>query len=195
MPKISTFPTLFDEVKSFSISDLKRWQYLEPEYMKSGKVTWSRQGNRIGSIRITVDMDQQTVQLSYNYGAEPVSYKVSLVSVQSNLGFGRVWYFHCPVTGKRARKLYGAGKYFLHREAYPHAMYEKQTYSHYGRSLDRAFKDCFRHEKLIEELYSKHFKRYYAGKPTKRYQRIMRSLKKSEGMESQALELMNRFLI
>src|SRR5690625_7639150 len=81
-------------------------------------------------------------------------------------------YFICPHTGKRSRKLYSAGKYFLHRDAYPHAMYECQTYSKRGRMVDKVCKIMNGSDKLYEELYSKHFKTHYAGKPTKRYKQI-----------------------
>ncbi len=37
----------------------------------------------------------------------------------------------------------------------------------------------FDYDKLNEELYSKYFKTFYAGKPTKRYKRIIDQLKKA----------------
>ncbi|MFH5886452.1 hypothetical protein ACG2F4_19285 [Halalkalibaculum sp. DA3122] len=169
MPNIPTFPTILDHVKQISISKLKEWDYLKTNSFKSGTINWSRAGNEIGSIRISCKMtaEEPYIQLSYTYNKEEsVNYRVKLVSVSSNLGVGKLWYFLCPETGKRCRILYGAGKYFLHREAYPDAMYEKQTYSKQMRKLDRLFSTVYSTDDLMEELYSKHFKTHYAGKPT-----------------------------
>lgn len=98
----------------------------------------------------------------------------------SNLGNGDIWYFLCPVTKKRCRKLYSIGGYFLHREAFNSCMYESQTHSKYYRSLDKRFGGVFKQERLYEELYSKHFKKFYNGKPTKRYIKIMQEIEKTE---------------
>jgi len=188
MPKNSTYPIILDHVKQISISKLKEWQYLS--YSKSGKLSWSRAGMEAGSINLSSSMTGQPyIKLSYTYNKdEPVHYRVKLVSVPSNLGVGKLWYFVCPETGKRCRKLYGAGKYFLHREAYPDAMYESQTYSKQKRKLDKIFSTVFGVDDLMEELYSKHFKTHYAGKPTKRYKQIMRQLEQAKQMEPKLMQ-------
>lgn len=133
--------------------------------------------------------DQPYIQLSYTYNKEEsVNYKVDLVSVPSNLGKGKLWYFVCPKTGNRCRKLYGAGKYFLHREAYPDAMYESQTYSKFKRKMDKIFSTVFCVDDLMEELYSKHFKTHYDGEPTKRYKQIMNQLEQAKQMEPELMQ-------
>lgn len=196
MPKISTFPTLLDEVKQISITKLKEFGYFEPDSFKSGKLTWSWRGEQVGSINFSVDLrDVPYANLSYRYNKEEqIKYRVNLVSVPSNLGVGKIWYFKCPVTSQRCRKLYGAGKYFLHRDAYPDAMYECQTYSKYGRMIDKVCKMMNGSDKLYEELYSKHFKTYYAGKPTKRYKQILSELEYIRQNEAQALKIFQREL-
>lgn len=189
MPAHSTFPTLFDDVKQISISKLKEWDYFNAEGFKSGRLVWSRRGQEIGSISLSVDTRKDTYcTLSYTVNKdEHIKYRVDLDTVPSNLGVGKIWYFVCPHTGKRCRKLYGAGKYFLHRDAYPNAMYETQTYSEFARKMNRVFDSVFGTDKYYETLYSKHFKKYYAGKPTKRYQKILNKLDESRMMESEAL--------
>jgi len=195
MPKPYTFPTLLDEVKTVSISKLKVWNYLEPESYRSGTITWSRAGEQIGSINIFCTMrNEPYIWLTYRFNGEPVDYKVKLVSVASNLGRGKIWYFLCPVTGKRCRKLYGVGKYFLHRDAYPQAMYESQTYSKRGRMIDKVCKIMHGSDELYEELYSKHFKTHYAGKPTKRYKQIMNELEYIRQNQGQAMKIFQREL-
>ena len=189
MPKYSTYPTLLDEVKQISITKLKELGYFEPDSFKSGRLIWSRRGQEIGSINLSVNL-RETPQAYLNYTVnqeEKISYNVKLTSTNSNLGIGKIWYFVCPHTGKRCRKLYGAGKYFLHRDAYPNAMYECQTYSKRGRQIDKVCKIMNGSDKLYEELYSKHFKTHYAGKPTKRYKQILSELEYIRQNQDQAL--------
>lgn len=189
MPKQYTFPTLFDEVKQVSITKLKEFGYMEPDSFRSGRFFWNRNGQEVASINLTVNLiNAPYTEFSYTYNKdEEINYKVELTSINSNLGKGKIWYFVCPQTGKRCRKLYNAGKYFLHREAYPNAMYETQTYSKYGRMLDKVCKVLHGSDKLYEELYSKHFKTHYSGKPTKRYKKILSKLEYIEKNHDQAL--------
>ena len=141
MAKVPTFPTLYNEALQISISKLKEWEYLNPEQIKSGTLTWSRNGNKTGSISIRVNThsEQPYIELDYKYRDEPRNYKVRLVSMPSNLGKGLIWYFLCPQTNKRCRKLYSIGGYFLHREAFNGCMYETQTQSKKYRQLDKTF--------------------------------------------------------
>ena len=58
-------------------------------------------------------------------------------------------------------------------------MYECQIQSKYRRKLDKLYDAYFDYDKLYDEMYSKYFKMFYAGKPTKKYKRIMNQLKKA----------------
>lgn len=189
MPKPHTFPTLYNEALQIDISKLKGWGYFKPKQIKSGTLTWSRNGNPTGSISIQVNTrsEQPYIELDYKYRDEPRNYKVYLTSTPSNLKKGVVWYFVCPVTKKRCRKLYSIGGYFLHREAFNGCMYETQTHSKKYRQLDKlmAFLEI---ENLYSELYKKNFKKTYAGKPTKRYLRIMEQIQKAESIPYHEIE-------
>ncbi|MCZ2129491.1 MAG: hypothetical protein LC109_04415 [Bacteroidia bacterium] len=190
MPKPHTFPTLYNEALQISISKLKEWEYLNPEQIKSGTITWSRNGNKTGSISIQVNThsDQPYIELDYKYRDEPRKYKVYLTSTHSNLNKGEIWYFICPQTKKRCRKLYSIGGYFLHREAFNGCMYETQTQSKKWRQWDKTFGVYFKTDKLYSELYKKNFKKTYAGKPTKRYLRIMEQIQKAESIPYHEIE-------
>lgn len=190
MPKPHTFPTLYNEALQISISKLKGWGYLDPEQFKSGTLNWSRNGNPTGSISIQVNThsEQPYIELDYKYRDEPRNYKVRLVSIPSNLGKGLIWYFLCPQTKKRCRKLYSIGGYFLHREAFKGCMYETQTQSKKYRQLDKTLGAYFKIDNLYSELYKKNFKKYYAGKPTKRYLRIMEQIQKLESIPYHEIE-------
>ena len=89
-----------------------------------------------------------------------------------------VWFFICPHTGKRCRKLYLANTYFYHRTAFRGCMYEKQTQSKKNRNMIKIYKSYFDLDKLEEQLYKKHFKKMYAGKPTKKYLQIIKDIQK-----------------
>jgi hypothetical protein len=180
MPKFPTFPTLYDQCKQISISSLNSWGYLKPEQWKNGTITWSRGEGEYkevtAEISITVNFfsEDRYMQLNYNYNGKPINYRVSLVSKPSNLGIGVVWFFQCPQTGKYCRKLYLVDTYFYHRTAFRGCMYEKQTESHKNHSLFKLFDRAKRAENAEEQIYSKHFKKYYNGKPTKRYSKLLK---------------------
>jgi hypothetical protein len=190
MPRHSTLPTLYDECKSISTSFLKKHGFLEEGLIKTGSMTWSRNGNKTGSIGFTVNTfsDSPYIQLNYTYGEESVSYLVKLVSVPSNLGKGFIIYFLCPLTNKRCRKLYLISGKFLHRKAFRGCFYEKQTYSHRNRNLSMTFEKFFGSDKAYELLYSKYFKTHYAGKPTKRYLKLMKMISISNQINPRIVE-------
>ena len=190
MPKPRTFPTLYNEALQIHISKLKGWGYLNPEQIKSGTLNWSRNGNPTGSISIKVyTLDSQPyIELDYKYRDEPRNYKVNLTSTPSNLNRGEIWYFICPQTKKRCRKLYSIGGYFLHREAFNGCMYETQTQSKKYRQMDKTLGAYFKSDNLYSELHKKNFKKSYAGKPTKKYLRIMEQIQKAESIPYHEIE-------
>lgn len=190
MPKPHTFPTLYNEALQIHISKLKGWGYLNPEQIKSGTLNWNRNGNPTGSISIKVNThsEQPYIELDYKYRDEPRNYKVHLTSTPSNLNRGEIWYFICPQTKKRCRKLYSIGGYFLHREAFNGCMYETQTQSKKYRQLDKTLGVYFKSDNLYSELYKKNFKKSYAGKPTKKYLRIMEQIQKAESIPYHEIE-------
>lgn len=190
MPKPHTFPTLYNEALQIHISKLKGWGYLDPKQIKSGTLNWSSNGNPTGSISIKVNThsEQPYIELDYKYRDEPRNYQVYLTSTPSNLNRGEIWYFICPQTKKRCRKLYSIGGYFLHREAFNGCMYETQTQSKKYRHLDKTLGACFKSDNLYSELYKKNFKKTYAGKPTKKYLRIMEQIQKAESIPYHEIE-------
>lgn len=182
MPKFPTFPTLYNEALQIQISKLKEWDYLEPGQIKKGTINWSRNGNPTGSISIMVNThsEQPHIELDYKFQDSPRKYKVGLVSIPSNLGKGKIWYFLCPRTKKRCRKLYLISGYFFHREAFTGCMYDCQIQSKKYRQFDKTCRAYFRLDQLNEQLYKKHFKKTYAGEPTKKYLKLLEQIQKVE---------------
>lgn len=192
MPKPATFPTLYDEVKTLSISLLKKHGYLNPNQKQWGIVTWNMEGRANGSISIAVTISQYATYLILDYGCngENVHYRVDLVRIPSNLRKGHIWYFVCPKTQKRCRKLYLVENFFYHREAFSGCMYSKQTLSKRSRLLDRSIALVFGSEAIENRLHKKHLKKHYAGKPTKRYLILLHRLEEAERIDFRELEIL-----
>lgn len=165
---------------TISTSDLKEWGYLgEP---KSGYIGWYMEmGKVFANIHIHVDVSTNNpfLQVRYMYQGNNVQYIVELVSDTSNLGNGKLWYFICPESGKRARKLYYFKGKFAHRNAYDDSRYRSQILSHKQRKTHQLFKGAFAEEKLGE----KYFKTKYKGKHTAKYQSIIKKVEKAKGLD------------
>lgn len=180
MPRSATYPTLFDECKTISLADLKKLGYLHPNAVISGNLSWTCRGENTGriGIRVYTNTNLPYIELDYKCNGEPIKYRINLERQTSNLGKGKVWYFICPQTGKRCRKLHLVQCYFFHRTAFRGCFYEKQVETKYWRFLDRsALGREFKIERLFEERYVKNFKTHYAGKDTKKYLRFKRLAK------------------
>lgn len=191
MSRHSTIPTLYDEVLQISITKLKKWGYLDENGFRSGRITWSRHGIETSSIGILADMrdDFPYIELEYTYNKEEKrKYKIYLDSIPSNLGKGEIWYFVCPSTFKFCRKLYSVGGYFLHREAFKGCFYDSQVQSKYYRFVDKNYGSYFKIDQLYEELYKKNFKKFYAGKPTKRYLKLKAQIEQAESIPYEEIE-------
>jgi hypothetical protein len=188
MPKPATLPTLYNDVLQINISKLKELGYLEANQIRSGTLHWSLNGTPIGSISIEVNTYCMTIELDYKFQNEPRNYKLNIIRTPSNLGKGEILYFLCPKTNKKCRILYSISGYFLHRKAFTGCMYESQIQSERNRSLFKLYEIHFKSENLYSELYRKNFKKTYAGKPTKKYLKIMSQIQKAEQVERISIE-------
>lgn len=139
MGRYSTSPHLFDDCLTLSTTKLKEWGYLEESQIRNGTVSWTS-AFRKSEISIKVNTFSNTVLLDYLVGGEPKRYKVKLTTMNSNIGGGKIWFFVCPFTNKRCRKLYLGSDYFAHRTAYT-GMYSSQTESKFYRRLSKIFRN------------------------------------------------------
>jgi hypothetical protein len=168
MAKVYTFPTILDDVLQLRLSKLKEFGYLHGS--KQGVLKWGDAAKI--SIAVSILPEKKYLELDYNYRGQPRKYRIEIVSMPSNLGRGEVLYFLCPQTMKRCRVLYCVRGYFLHREAFPDAMYKKQTLSKSGKRFRATIADIFKVGELNDELNKKHRKTHYKGRKTKRIIRI-----------------------
>jgi|LakMenEpi03Aug12_release.lakeMendotaPanAssembly.Ray.scaffolds.fasta_scaffold1243708_1 hypothetical protein len=127
------------------------------------------------------------MKVRYSSSGNPVEYSIRLEARPANIGRGFVWYFRCPVTFKLCRKLYLYNGKFIHRTVI-NGMYEKQTYSKYGRYLDWAMGHLYGVDRYREELYKKGFRKKYAGKPSKRYKWLRAKIAASEKVDVKQID-------
>ncbi|SEW27159.1 hypothetical protein [Chitinophaga arvensicola] len=188
MARPGNYPTTYEERKPISITDLRKGSYLLPDTWRSGTISWSRNGIVNSSVSIVVDMTVASpyLELNYKWQEQTRKYRVPLIQVLSNLGTGNIWYFLCQLTNKRCRKLYLIDGYFQHREAIK-GYYEKQIQSKHYRYLEKVYGPVFKVDELYRQLSSLHFRKFYNGKPTKRYLKIIEQIKAAKSLNERDL--------
>ncbi|MBA4851525.1 hypothetical protein [Emticicia sp. BO119] len=169
---------LYDEVNTISISSLIKSGNLQPNKNTSGTIFWNRYAQKASSVSFILNtyLNNPYLELNYLNNGKPIHYRVKLIFLKSNIGRGIVWYFICPKTGKRCRKLYGINAYFLHRSAFEGCMYKKQAQSKKDREFDKIFGDSFQANQLLDQIYKKNLKKTYKGRPTKKYLKLLNQL-------------------
>lgn len=188
MPKLSTIPTVYNELKQISISDLKRWDYLNDVCIRNGAIQWSREGVQTSSIGIRVNLTTGShLELTYKVNDTSINYTVELVRKPSNLGKGFVFYFLCPFSRKLSKKLYLYGKHFVNRTMIQ-GLYECQRWSSLGRLINANYDYLENASKAMQLLESKHFMKYYDGKPTKRYLKIIHLIEYAKRQPYQSMD-------
>lgn len=191
MPKPSTYPTLYQDLNSLSIADLRRMNILHRYSRETGVIQWSSGGGISYAIHIGTSTHEDPepggdyLALAYIQREVEHRYRIQIVSRPSNLGPGRgvVYYFICPVTDKLTKKLYSIDGYFCHRSLLEKGMYKSQVESHRYRRMGKLF-DI---DDLYNEIYSKHFKQFYNGKPTRKYARLVRKIENINQLSARGL--------
>ncbi len=182
MGRWANYPTTVNDLRCIDISFLSKHEYIIPNQSKLGAIIWTSGNGTKNSISIRTVIGETTGVLTVDYtfnNTEKIRYDIQLITRQSNLGTGLIWFFVCPYTGKVCRKLHLIKGYFKHRSALPGLMYQIQIESKKWREWNRIFAKDF-NDKLHAELYSKYFKRYYNGKMTKRFARISKKIQETE---------------
>lgn len=176
MGRWSTGAMTTRECRRIELKFLIRDGYFKKGYYTRGVLSWTGGG----SIIIICDLRKSSgyVQLLYSLTnskgeSEEYDYKIYLEKVSSNLGKGDIYYFLCPISGKRCRILYQAydSQYFKCRDAYRNRIYypmqvssKKSVYNDRYWELDRQLK----------QEYKRRHTETYNGLVTKRAIRIQR---------------------
>lgn len=100
-----------EDALPISVNDLRS---LAPRQSSSGELTWTdRYGQRLLSAKYALILDEGSGVLSLSYQVidsnkqerRTAEYVIRLDTTRPHLG-GLRWWFRCPYTGRRARKLY-----------------------------------------------------------------------------------------
>jgi len=184
MGRHSDIPILYDFCKQLSVSDLKKWNYLNPNRITKGVIRFTSSNYNIleVSIKVCTHNENPFIELKYSINGTELNYCIYFELTPSNLGTGNIWYFSCPRSNTRCRKLYFINGYFQHRAAYDKGYYQTQTLGTKDKFLIRQFDKLQKCNKAESQLHSKYFKRYYNGKPTKRYLKILKEIEAGNGI-------------
>lgn len=170
-----------EECLDLDVFWLRKHGYLDG--YKSGGIKWMSGWGHENSVSLQVEARALTCKISYSIGRdgedkESIEQQVPLTTSVCNYGGSRYW-FICPIyrnghyCGKRVGKLfkYGGSKYFACRHCLD-LSYDSRNLTRYGFTgfLCRTF-DI---ERQIQKAEKNLTTRYYAGKPTRKYRRILK---------------------
>lgn len=178
---------ILESALTLNIKSLVRDKVIKENSLYSGVISWNNKNKSQISILVKTEEKSGVMMLDYVCNGKHKNYKIFLTTISSNLGIGKVWFFICPETGVRCRKLYLNNGYFLHRLANGGFYYYAQTQSKNNRVFySKVFDDVFR-GKLDEELYKPYLKRYYRNKPTKTYKKLLARIERVNNVDEEML--------
>lgn len=182
--------TILDDLIVLDISFLRKKGYLINNNLKTGEIYWICDNKKICSINVFSNTyaSQFYIELSYSYKKKTFNYKIKLTQIQSNLGKGKVWYFICPNTERKCRKLYLYELRFYSRFAFLNGLYKNQIRSKKERILDNTFWKYLNAEKYYDEIEQKNLKRHYKGKITKKYSKLVQMIEQAESITASQIQ-------
>lgn len=186
MGKQSNFTPNINELKYIDINTFKKVNQLKPNTTTKGTYDWSINGQITNSISFKLELfeDDGFLEINYIYNKEiKIKYTILIDSKPSNLDKGRIYYFICPKTLKQCRKLHFYNGYFYHRTFFKNLSYECQKQSKKSRELIKIYSNLY-DDHLYNEVYKKHFKKFYNNKPTKKYSKFLKLINKRENQNN-----------
>jgi hypothetical protein len=172
-----------DGLKKIEMSFLKKHGYLNHSRW-DGQLTWTHGGSDTkSSIGIASHIEEHNNFVTLNYTQtdratdekKEFDYQVRLTTTPCNYGGKRYW-FICPLVtsgrpcGRRVSVIYKGGDHFGCRHCFD-LSYESRNETYARRHPAMGTMDAFfKIEKLEEQVK----RRFYAGKPTRKYKRILK---------------------
>jgi len=178
-----------ENMLSISTKKFKEWNLLKKGINNSGVISWSFNGEETSKVSYSIKLNdfEAYTELDYSVNSKPYKYRIYFESIISNLGKGKIWYFICPVSGKKCRKLYLCNGYFISRKL-TGAIYDTQTKSKSWRRMEKAFGAYFDLDNYYIELHKKYLKTHYKGKPTKRLLKLQYLINKGKAITTDEIE-------
>lgn len=169
--------------KRLPISFLRAEGYLNVHSYRSGSINWSWRDEKTDSASIVVPYDNPHVQCKYTItdnwsgDSEHLDYQVKLLKTPCYFGGHRYW-FACPKCYSRVGVLYLVSRYFTCRRCNDLA-YESQQETH--TSDFSFFLGSIRRAWGIEEAMDNLRVKFWKGRPTKRYKKLLRDFARTQG--------------
>jgi hypothetical protein len=168
-----------EDSTELSIFRLNGWGLLKGRH--STNLTWTRKfsgSESSASLVIDVTCEKPYARIVYTItryrdgSKQDYDYRIGLVKTPCHLGGVRYW-FCCPQCGRRVAKLYRKpmGEMYLCRIC-NNLSYESRNESRLGRWGQIGH--FLVAERQMRELEEKIKRRHYAGKPTRRYRRVLK---------------------
>ena len=168
--------------KRIELAWLRKHNYLGGYF--GGQLSWSRNGEPNGNIRVRVDTSSPNPYIEFDYKVKKhyegedkwkeIKYEFRMESTPCRFG-GQKWFFICGLykngiyCGRRVRNLYLAGDYFGCRKCANlsyQSCNESKKYQGVFKIVTQSWK--------ADEYYIRNVKRlFYRGKPTKKYKRYL----------------------
>lgn len=158
MRKQSTI--IIEYLPSLRTSDLKNWDTISNRCVP-GK------DNSLVRYRLTYELTREVLILEYRINGKAKEQYIDLSFEPSNLGVGEVWYFICPQTEKRCRKLVLWNGKFIHQSCIQNLYYKQQTESNTERVSFKWIRKHRKYLELVKKQEQKYYKPMYAGYDTR----------------------------
>ncbi len=189
-----------DASKKVSIYWLNKRNLIPEDGCGGGRLNWSMNGNSTGNINYGMDTSEEPyIRFDYRtkHSWEPeenyvsYDYKVNLERLECNFG-GYRWYFRCLKCNSRVGILYSSFPYFVCRKC-ANLSYDSCNENKRFRGYPyKLITDECKAEKIYEGLK----RRYYKGKPTKKYKKYLRLWGYiSEAEKVEMRNVLNNYLI
>ncbi len=164
---------------------IRTGKYKDKNFYYNRGITWTTSGvwgESKNSISYDLDLSEKhssRINLYYtttdNYSGEKnkLNYWVDLTTTQCHFGGFRYW-FVCPASDchRRVGALYFGQNYFFCRHCLD-LSYKARNDSKRFRDLGKLFDYEDKMEKLADKIWGKHGRKFYGGRPTKKYQKYM----------------------
>lgn len=174
-----------DGLRRISVFRLKEWGYLKPNQYLFSSISWtnnfSGDENSIG-IKVNTHPSSPNINLNYiitrdNEEKVHFDYQIKLITTPCNFGGNRYW-FICPLRhtktniwcNRKVATLYKAGDWFGCRNCY-NLSYSSRNETRCGR-LAHLFTPLMTMKK-IDDQWKKIKRTHYAGKPTRKYKKLL----------------------
>lgn len=158
MRKQSTI--IIEHLPSLRTSDLKNWDTIS-NLCVPGK------DNCLTRYQLTYELTRETLILGYYVNGGHREQFIDLCFEPSNLGTGEVWYFICPQTEKKCRKLVLWNGKFIHQSNIQNLYYKQQTESITERVSFKWIRKQRKYLELVKKQEQKYYKPMYGGYDTR----------------------------